>query len=149
MRTPRETVAAALFAQLQTMNTDATPFVTMSRRTVPYDGDGGRAAWPALYLQQLQQDPKTQHFDLTAWTLNFRCWIYLPAPADRGVPTSPLINNYLDALEAAIQGMPQGEKQTLGGLVENVTFSIPVQIVEGLVKPPAIIAATLAVLCGI
>lgn len=146
MRTPRETIAIALFHQLRQMKTATTPFKVMDRRVVPWDESND---WPALYLQQFDDTPSTTHLNLTRWSLNFMCWIYLPVDTESEKTTDTKINLYKDALEAAVTGQFPGMPQTLGGLVENVLFSGTISTLPGLVKPPAVIAAPISVICGI
>jgi hypothetical protein len=148
VRVPREQVASALFNQVLTLRSVTTPIITSSRRVIAFDQDT-RANWPALYLQQLDDVPETKHINLTRWEMQFFVWIYLPVPEDRKIPVAPLLNAYKDALEKAVQGVPPGTPQTLGGLVTNVAFSGPIITVEGLAKPPAILCAPLSVLCGV
>jgi hypothetical protein len=60
------------------------------------------------------------------------------------------LNNYLDALEAALQPVTgAGPKQTLGGLVNNAFIDGDVIIDEGLNSgPPALISIPITINVG-
>lgn len=150
-RYPREEIFAALFALAQTANTQATPFAVMSRRFIPWSERTNLEA-AELYQIQLEQ-PASQavHFGLTKWTLK-ALWVgYFPVNTDDlATPTSPTLNIYMDALEAALRG-PQTAtpKQTLGGLVNNAFIDGTVLIDEGLNSgPPALISIPITINVG-
>lgn len=148
-RYPREEIFAALFALAQTANTQATPFAVMSRRFIPWAQRENLEA-PELYQLQLEQ-PGTQkgHFALTTWNLKALWVCYFPVNTDDlTTPTSPTLNNYMDALEAAIKA-PPSRKQNLGGLVENAYIDGQVLIDEGLNSgPPALISIPITINVG-
>lgn len=58
---------------------------------------------------------------LTKWTMHFWVLVYIRADADEGATTVPAtqLNAALLAIANVIAGTAPGEKQTLGGLVNN------------------------------
>lgn len=150
-RYPREEIFAALFALAQTANTQATPFAVMSRRYVPFSEKTNLEA-AELYQIQLPQDAsQSGHFGQTKWNMKALWVCYFPVNTDDLVtPTSPTLNNYMDALEAVLKGpLTAQAKQTLGGLVNNVWIDGQVLIDEGLNSgPPALISIPITINVG-
>lgn len=116
MRAKREDVAAALFVQLQKANAS---FKTISRVVKEFSQIAPQDQ-PALMLTHIGEAPaQDQAFGLTRYVI-----FYLALVCFMGDPTPEFIpdqvsNPLLDALDTAMQTTPPGEKQTLGGLVEN------------------------------
>ena len=76
---------------------------------------------PAFFLmkpRELISDAET--FSLNRYTLKYYALVLLRAsamPEDAGSTAENVMDNILDALDAAMQGPRPGEPQTLGGLV--------------------------------
>jgi len=150
-RYPREEIFAALFAQAKLASTSTTPFAVLSRRYVPFSERANLEA-AELYQVELNQSGKqTGHFGLTKWDMKALWVCYFPVNTDDlKTPTSPTLNNYLDALEAALQTQPAGGKMTLGALVNNAYIDGDVIIDEGLNSgPPALISIPITINVGI
>jgi hypothetical protein len=150
-RYPREEIFAALFAQAQLASTATTPFAVLSRRYVPFS-ERTDLEDAELYQVELNQTGKqTGHFGLTKWDMKALWVCYFPVDTDDlKTLTSPTLNNYLDALEAAMQPVTgAGPKQTLGGLVNNAFIDGDVIIDEGLNSgPPALISIPITINVG-
>ena len=62
---------------------------------------------------------------LTKYRINFNLWLYLTSDPTGNVVAETAINNIADAIDSAMQGKANtqissfGERQTLGGLVNN------------------------------
>lgn len=114
----RETIAAALFALLNTA-TMKTTFKTISRRPTVWDA---ATDMPALYLAQPNEGSANEHGTsvLLKNTMNFDIFIYINAGLDPTSTPDTQLNNCLDALEAALTPTMPGMQQTLGGLVVDV-----------------------------
>lgn len=149
MRQPREEVFAALFAQLQKANTTATPFNTMSRRYQPWS-KVSPANMPALFVMQLVQNSKEPTMGLNVWTLHASVWVFLAVSQDPESVLSTPLNNYMDAIDAALAPPPYQGKQTLGGLVTNCSIEGDVYCNEGVLEDgaPGILGIPITILTG-
>jgi hypothetical protein len=162
MKTPLETIAKALFDLGCSVNSQATPLKSASRRWLHWDSVGA-AAMPAFF--QRQRSPvlsQAKHFGLTKYMVYFEWWLYIAVNKDdKTTPTSPLMNNYFKAFDDILKPTLQapGGKQQLGGpqipgkpqppaLVENCWMDGTVGWDEGEISPPAIIMMPISVILG-
>lgn len=130
----REQVAIALFTQLQTLaydvNTNPTGFTTMSRRPQLWDDTTNK---PALYQGQTLEQTG-YNGDNTALPLHvmyFPITVYINTGLDPNTVPDTIINNLLDAIDAALAPPAYDPNNfTLGGKVsyariEGETIRIP------------------------
>lgn len=144
-----EAIYAALFAQAQTANTDSTPYVTMSRRWMHWDQMNPEIS-PAFFQRQPKFTPSGGERGLTRFMLRAEWYFYLATdPADLQTVTSSVVNNYITALFNALLPRLQGQKQTLGGLVENAYIDGDCHTDEGLLSSPAVVLLPIIILCGL
>jgi hypothetical protein len=112
-----ETIEAALFALLQE---NTYPFATYDRRgQLPENVPAANQPYLGLvHLADVQVENQAQ--GLEKWLMHFRVLVYIRADAS---PTAIPATEMNKALQAIVQVMrsspPIGERQTLGGLVDN------------------------------
>lgn len=130
MIVPRETIYAALFAQLQSAL--ASTFKTVSRRWQPPD-QISPADRPALYQVETGEVAATSQkiagLAIT-WNLKVDLVVYSSGNTDPGSIPSQELNALLDALEAALPNVARGVSQTLRGNVYSVRIDGKLEIVE-------------------
>jgi hypothetical protein len=127
MNVTRESISVALFNLLQG-NAALNSLCNTITRTPRFWTDVGEAQRPFLML--FKGGPATEHFDqpqdrrigLTKYVIHFNLWLYMSADPSGQIVAETVINNISDAIDSAMQtgfvGRP-GERQTLGGLVNN------------------------------
>jgi hypothetical protein len=150
MNVPRETIAAALWTQLQQANTGNTPFNTMSRRWIPWSSTSAYNC-PALFLMEQPGTAAGGERGLTKWVMRFGVWVYLNINTDDyQTVVSTALNNYFDAIDAALAPQPPGQnqRQTLGGLVQSCFIDGTPVIDEGLLAPPSLLFIPVTVITG-
>lgn len=125
----RETIAAALFALLNTA-TMKTTFKTISRRPKLWDE---AIEMPAIFLAQPEEDKAYLEGTTTPGklTIPFDLILYTNSGLDPNVAPDTEMNNCIDAIEAALAGTPPGQPQTLGGLVSRVWIEGKIQRAPG------------------
>lgn len=140
-RASRESIFAALFAQLQTI-----PSLQTCSRTTQQIESMQPEALPAGFQMQGKQttvyrgDVPTRA-ELTA------TWALYGLSNDPDVPSSSVLNDLVDAACAAIA--PQGPlKQTLGGLVEYAAIDGDIEIYEGLLGNRAVALVPIKLILG-
>lgn len=127
----------------------ATPFKTTSRVFVQWTKTTSDQ-WPALYQQETVQN--LDGFDRGAGRQFLRAWwwIYLATSSGPQDVSSIRMNNYRDALLAALKPPPRmGPKQTLG--IPGVVNCYPQGALimdEGLMEPPSLIRIPITILIG-
>lgn len=130
MITPRETIYAALFAQLQ--NALGNTFKTVSRRWQPPD-QISPADRPALYQVETGEVAATSQkiagLDIV-WNLKIDLVIYSSGNSDPGSIPSQEMNALLDTVEAALSNPDIGSPQALGGKVYTARIEGKLEIVE-------------------
>jgi hypothetical protein len=111
-----ETIAVALFNLLQT---SGYPFQTYDRKgDLPENVNS--ADQPYLGLVQLgMAQVENQAQGLEKWLLHFRVLVYIRADAIPSAVPATQINAALKAIVNVLRSVPIGERQTLGGLVDN------------------------------
>jgi hypothetical protein len=144
-----ESIYAALFARAQAVNASSTPFTTMSRRWLPWDQMNAEQS-PGFFQRQPRFAVAGGDRGLPKFTLRVEWYVYLTTdPADLQTVTATPINNYATALINAILPTLQGQRQTLGGLVENAYIDGEVLIDEGLLSSPAVLLIPITILTGL
>ena len=124
----RETIFAALFAQLST----ASGFAVKSRAARSVE-QVSPAEMPALFQQQLHQSAAQTSRQPAKWKLYADVLIYLHEQNLQGTSYTDLVsllNDQIDAVLAAITPLPGQEQQTLGGVVEDVRVNGELQVFE-------------------
>lgn len=139
MNTPRETVYAALFAKLFSMQSAVDPlpagtFKMVSRRWQTFD-DVPSESMPCLFLNQVGEDPAQSRGLPGKWTLHTHLWIYINSEAqtDQTVIPSQILNPLIDAIENVALAPDDHSKMvcTLGGLVSHCWIEGAVETSEG------------------
>lgn len=122
----REAIYAALFAKAQSI----TGLATVSRR-LKHWSDVSPVQQPALF--QAQGDPVAQveRGKPTVWLLRVDWYLYVNCGEDPKASTAPLLNEFLDNIEAALAPEVYKDEQTLGGLVQSCRIVGAVQTDEG------------------
>jgi hypothetical protein len=75
--------------------------------------------------------------------------IYIRADAGPDAVPDTVINQMLDAIGLVLQSIPPGEKQTLGGLVENAWVEGEILIDSGILDQQCVIQIPVKVVTGI
>jgi hypothetical protein len=114
---PRESISAALFKLLQAIQT--TPAVTtFSRRYVDSTSLGG-ANLPAVVLLVKSEDAIRKGMGIPIeWKVTAGVFVFV-STTDTDTEPDMVMNNILDAIEAAVAPDKGSGYQTLGGLVVN------------------------------
>lgn len=145
----RESIANALFALLSLATLNGVPFTTYSRAAKIWSQvDNGQQ--PALYLVHTGETlVQKQPFGLTKYTFHFHVLIYLRGDADPSSIPDTLINEALQSIDNALQTTPVGEKQTLGGLVENAWIEGDTLIDPGILDQQVVAVVPIKVVAGL
>lgn len=130
---PRETIYAALFAQLNGALLSPTgPFKTVSRRWQD-PSQIAPADRPALYqvqtAEQAQTSQKIAGLSLS-WSTRLDLVIYTSGDSSPVTVPSTELNSLLDAVETAVRNSTPGLAQSLGGKVYSARIDGKVEIVE-------------------
>jgi hypothetical protein len=153
MNNPREAISVALFNLLKgiTFGSPPTPFQLAARAGRMWDAIPS-GSQPAMFLFQVGETATQRtNIALYKWEMEFWCLIYLQADAaardTTDVTEETQMNAIMDALEKALQPIP-GEKQTLGGLVNNVWIEGQVIFDTGIIDQQCAIIIPLKVQTG-
>jgi hypothetical protein len=120
----REEVYLALFAKLQGLGI----FRTVTRK-LKHWADTPVEDQPALYMAQDGEVKNIVRGQPTRTVLEVNLYIYVYTD---GGEVGPVLNPLLDAVEASLEPMNDGDHaQTLGGLVHHCWLEGQVQIFEG------------------
>ena len=142
MLSGRETIYSALF----TLVSSVPGLVTTSRRLVHWS-DVSPEMQPALFQAQINQAAQPRPEGLpTRWTLKADIWLYVNTGQDPGAIPAILLNNFMDAIEAALAPSLVTGKQTLGGLVSHCWIAGEVLTDEGTLGPQAVAAIPIEIL---
>lgn len=131
-----EIIYAATFALLKTANAGLPAnlkWITTSRWLKHWD-DVPSNAQPALFLKPALIDAKEDAYGLGGFKIHAYAVIYFKADqtgAEASYP-SQFISKYMKAVMNAVQALPVGEKQTLGGLVEHCRIEGTIHIDDGI-----------------
>jgi len=126
----RETIYAALFAQLQSAL--GASFKTMSRRWQPPD-QISPADRPALYQVETGETATTSMKIAglpLKWNAKVDLVIYTAGDTSSLTLPSTELNNLIDAVEAALPNAAKALAQTLGGKVYTARIDGKIEIVE-------------------
>lgn len=130
MITPRETIYAALFAQLQSAL--GTTFKAYSRRWQD-PSQGSPADRPALFQVETGEVAATSQKIAglpLKWEAKVDLVIYTAGDSSPNSIPSTELNGLLDAIEAAMPNVTRGISQTLGGKVYTARIDGKIEIVE-------------------
>ena len=136
MNVPREQLSLALFSQIQTClnaNPNLKGQIRGYTRVCRMWTEVGENEKPLVLL--FKGGPKTEEYEqpedrrlaLTRYTIAYNLWLYVSVNATANVTPEPFLNNFADGLDQAMttrisNGIlipAAGERQTLGGLVNN------------------------------
>ena len=144
-----EAIYAALFAKGQAVNSAQTPLTTQSRRWIAWDQMAAEQS-PAFFQREPKFNVSGGERGLSRFVFRAEWYLYLATdPSDLGTVTATPINNYATAFINALLPSLQGQKQTLGGLVENAYIDGEVLIDEGVISSPAILFIPITILTGL
>lgn len=135
----REAIFTALFTKLSASGV----YVTKSRRLKHWN-DVPKDAQPALFMAQGNQTAQTVRGQPTRWTLNVDVYVY--ARTDGGADPGPIINQLLDAIEAALAPNAIENTQTLGGLCEWCRIEGAIETDEGTLGDQAVAIVPISIL---
>lgn len=146
----RETVANALISLLATATINGSPAFVKVGRNAKIWSNVDAADQPAMYLIHYGDSVvQKQSFGLPKYTFHFVIMIYIRADAGPDAVPDTVINQMLDAIGLALQSIPPGEKQTLGGLVENAWVEGEILIDSGILDQQCVIQIPVKVVTGI
>ena len=121
----REAIYSALFA----LASNSSGFTTSSRRLRHWN-DVQTEEMPALFLAQRREVAQTSTGQPTLWRLEADLYIYVSTRGE--LPPGPILNEKLDAIEAALApDNPIQNVQTLGGLVHRCLIGGAIETDEG------------------
>src|SRR5277367_368661 len=138
----REPIFAALFAQVA--NNVQLKYATKTRRFVPWS-QAAKATTPTLMQVdgitfQVSQLGSGALYGAQKYVLHAQIWAYAYASPSTNPTNTPSqqANAMIDDIETSIQPIP-GERQTLGGLVENAFEEGEGYVDPGISEPGLII----------
>jgi hypothetical protein len=147
VRVSREAVGQALEAQLARVK-NVYPFKTVSRRARIWT-NVTPAEQPAVFLVKARETLDQTTWEAPRYRLSYLVLCYLRADAAPNLIPEVEINKVLDAVDATLLGTPPGEKQTLGGVVENCWIEGDVMIDTGILDQQIVIVIPVSILTGI
>jgi hypothetical protein len=143
-------VALALFNLLTSTHIGGMPASKSTSRKAKVWSNTNAADQPAMFLVHSgEQAVQNQSYGLTKYLLHFEILIYARADANPSSSPDTLINGLLDALDAQLQSVPPGERQTLGGLVQHAWIEGEILIDTGILDQQIAIMIPVRVLSGI
>jgi hypothetical protein len=148
----RESISVALFNLLNV--TGVKSLVSSFSRVTSLFTDFTESDQPALLLvkggEQTELASQANSFALTKWTLNYKLILYARRDSAPGIVGETLMNSIMDAVETAMQSVPKGVPQTLGGLVTSAWIEGGQSWDLGLPEDPQmVLVATIRVVTGI
>jgi hypothetical protein len=146
VKVEREQIAAALFAQLE----KAKPSFKTFSRAVKEWTNVAPTDQPAFFLTHMGETPaQDQAWGITKYLIHYLGLVYFRADPVPDFISDQVSNPLLDALDLAMQGTPPGEKQTLGGKVENAWIEGREWINTGVQKDQYALGIFINVLTGV
>jgi hypothetical protein len=158
MNVPRETIAAA-FAGLFDALGGGLPFTTISR-VIQVPANVSAEMEPALFIVE-EDEPvdEKQAYGLAAYEFPFRLLIFGTLPdLGSGVAPGTVLNPLVDAVDNRINRtllsgstyltVQPGERQTLGGLVENCYINGRIMKAEGYLGQHVVAAIPVTIRTG-
>lgn len=145
MNVPRETIYNALLGRAESIS--PYPFKLVSRQPQPWTNlDAGNL--PALFQWERGETEKQTTYGLGRWTAKV-AWMVLFQPSQNASDVvASRMNPVLDALEASLLADVPGQKQTLGGLVENAWIDGEVIKELGVLSTIAALVIPITVITG-
>ena len=141
-----ETISIALFNLLQTSTFN---FVSYDRKGKIW-GDVPPANQPYLALiEHGMTGVQNTALGMEKWTLHYMLLVYIRADADPATVPGTQINAAIKAIQEVISNVPIGEKQTLGGLVNNTWINGEISIDTGILDQQCAIVIPVTAECGI
>ena len=139
MSTNREPIYSALFARLI-----AVPGLVTTSRRLKHWVDVGAQLQPALFQAQRNETAMQVSGLPVKWT--FKLDVYLYVRTDGGQSPGPIINPFLDAIEAALAPNAVETVQTLGGLVKHCWIDGAIETDEGTLGDQAVAIIPITIL---
>jgi hypothetical protein len=143
----RETVGQALQAQLAKVK-NVYPFKTVSRRARIWT-NVTPAEQPAMFLVKVRETFDQATWGAPRYRLSYLALCYLRADAAPNLIPEVEINKVLDAVDGTLLGTPPGQKQTLGGMVENCWIEGDIMIDTGILDQQIVIVIPVSIVTGI
>lgn len=145
MQSDREAIDFALLALLNTVNY---PFAAPGTRHTMVWPEVPSGNIPTFYLVFFAEEPaENQAYGAIRYVRHYRIIVTLivdpTAPAQASIP-----NAILKAFDDGMQTIPQGERQTLGGLVTNAWIEGTSLVLGGTIAQQLQIEIPVKVLCG-
>jgi hypothetical protein len=135
MSISREPIMAALWGKLSGIP----GLVTTSRRLAPLEAVKP-VNMPALFLHQNREEVVQSTRQTPKYLIRCEVWIYLSNGNDPNAIPASLINQWIDAVDAALEPRPLAEVQTLNGLVSGYArIAGQIQYDEGLLDGISVI----------
>ena len=150
MNVAREVVATALFNLLKaTQVNGSSPFVSMGQNPKIWSkltpGDQ-----PAMYLVDIGETVvQNQAYGLSKYLLHFEILIYVRADASPAAIPATQLRTLRDAIDAQMQSIPPGERQTLGNVVYHAWIEGEVLVDTGILDQQCVVMIPVKVLTGI
>ncbi len=130
----REPIYAALFKRMSKI-----PGIVTASRLLQLWSDVPAAQQPALFMAQPGETPEQKFGVPTKWTLSASFYLYVNTASNVGTLPATVLNNLLDAIEAAlVPDDPDGCRCTLGGLVSHCWISGKIETDEGALGSQAV-----------
>jgi hypothetical protein len=149
MLNDREVISVALFDLLANNAGIQELFVTTSRAAKMFT-EVDASLQPALYLMKVgEQTVQNEAYGLTKYILEYRILAYARADATPETIYETLLNQMLDAVDAAMQSTPPGENQTLGGVVTNAWIEGATDVDTGVLQQQCALVIPIKVITGI
>ena len=147
-----EAISIALFNQLQTANGagGAQYAFTSTDRRGQIPENVPAANQPYLGLIELgMSQVENQAQGLEKWLFHFRVLVYIRADATPDTIPATEINKAMKAIVQAMRSNPIGERQTLGGIVDNAWIEGQILIDTGVLDQQSALLIPIVVDCGI
>jgi hypothetical protein len=147
----REQAYEALWTLVQTVHPPGgyNQWRTKSRRLALWD-NVPPASQPALFLHKgIETVNQPQAYGAIQYSWQSQIWIYFRSDTlPQGILPDSEINNFLDAFDLVLQGLPPGERQTLGGVIYQCFIDGVIAFDDGLVDNQAVIIIPITMLTG-
>jgi hypothetical protein len=147
VRVNRDVLGQALEAQLAKVK-NVYPFKTVSRRARIWT-NVTPAEQPAIFLVKVRETLDQTTWGAPRYRLAYLALCYLRADAAPNLIPEVEINKVLDAVDGVLLATPPGEKQTLGGIVENCWIEGDIMIDTGILDQQIVIVIPVSIVTGI
>jgi hypothetical protein len=125
MNVPRETIANVLTSLLRGINAHVAlgaarfPAGNINRKGGTWSKQSPVSAPTMFIIHVGERATQASTIGLTKWIVDFYLEIFAPTDESSSAIADTLVNAILDAIDATLQSVPPGERQTLGGIVTN------------------------------